>query len=119
LQRYGPQYYQTQMSYAYGGGGTVAQPIIEVDGQLRFGLPGTPLFPNLPSETILKPTLNWLIDSETAGPLNAELAYVTGGMSWKADYNAVAAETGDTIDLTGWVTMDNQSGKSFENATSS
>jgi len=116
LQRYGQQYYGQQMSLAYGGGGQVSQPIIEVDGQLRFGLPGTPLFPNLPGETILKPTLNWLIDSDKAGALNAELAYVTGGMTWEADYNAVASEKGDTIDLTGWVTMDNQSGKSFENA---
>lgn len=113
MQRYGNQYYGQQMAYAYGGSGGTAQPIIEVDGQLRFGLPGTPLFPALPNDSILKPTLDWTLQTDKAGPLNAELAYVTGGMTWEADYNAVAPESGDTLDLTGWVTMDNQSGKNF------
>src|ERR1700734_3915384 len=40
---------------------TENQPIIEVDGKMRFGLPGQPLFPDLGDDTILKPTLNWLI----------------------------------------------------------
>lgn len=115
LQRYGQQYYQTQTAYAYGQGG-LSQPIIEVDGQLRFGLPGTPLFPSLGDDTILKPTLSWVLHADTAGPLDAELTYVSGGMTWDADYNVVAPENGDVVDMTGWVTMDNQSGKSFENA---
>ena len=37
------------------------QPIIEVDGVLRFGLPGQPLFPALSGDTVLKPTLSWLL----------------------------------------------------------
>ena len=38
------------------------QPIIEVNGRLRFGLPGEPLFPSLKDDTILMPTLHWLIE---------------------------------------------------------
>src|SRR5712671_4294157 len=34
------------------------QPIIEFDGRLHFGLPGTPIFPSLGDDTILKPTLD-------------------------------------------------------------
>ena len=56
------------------------------------------------------------MQSSKAGKLNAELCYVSGGMSWEADYNLVAPEDGAKLDLIGWVTMDNQSGKSFENA---
>jgi hypothetical protein len=37
-------------------------------------------------------------------------------MSWQADYNIVAPEKGALVDIVGWVTMDNQSGKTFENA---
>src|SRR5438045_9625435 len=37
-------------------------------------------------------------------------------MSWEADYNIVAPEKSDLLDFVGWVTMDNQSGKTFENA---
>src|ERR1035441_3740464 len=43
-------------------------------------------------------------------------SYVTGGMTWSADYNIVAPETGDVLDLLGWVTLDNQSGKQFDHA---
>ena len=39
MNRYGQQYYQNQMI------GASEQPVIEVDGQLRFSLPGTPIFP--------------------------------------------------------------------------
>lgn len=92
------------------------QPLIEVDGQLRFGLPGLPLFPSLTGDTILKPTLNWQVRTDKPGAFDAELSYVTGGMSWKADYNLIAPEKGDILDLVGWVTMDNHTGHIFENA---
>ncbi len=95
-------------------------PIIEVDGKLRFSLPGEPLFPALSGDVILKPALSWLLKSPTAGTSNAELSYITSGMTWKADYNIVAPETekagGDIVDVIGWITMSNQTGKVFENA---
>src|SRR5215469_3725102 len=92
------------------------EPIVEVAGQLRFGLPGTPAFPGLTSDTILKPRLEWLISTDKGGKFPAEFSYVTGGMSWQADYNIVAPEKGDSVDIVGWVTMDNRSGRTFENA---
>ncbi len=95
---------------------TQEEPIIEVGGQLRFGLPGTPIFPDLTSETILKPRLEWLISTDKGGKFPAEFSYVTGGMSWQADYNIVAPEKGDVADIVGWVTVDNRSGRTFENA---
>ena len=115
LGRYNTPYYQQQMAYANNAEGT-GQPIVEVDGKLRFSLPGQPLFPALGDDTILKPMLAWTIDSTAAAKLDAELAYVTGGMTWEADYSVVAPEQGDAVDLTGLVTMDNQSGKTFPNA---
>jgi len=77
---------------------------------------GTPLFPALSDDTILKPTLQWILSADKSGPLKAEFSYITGGLTWEADYNIVAPEKGDSVDLVGWVTMDNQSGKDFENA---
>jgi len=111
MRQYGTQYYQAQM--AQGGS---EQPIVEVDGKVRFGLPGTPLFPTLGNDTVLKPTLQWLLSTPNPGPLRAEFSYVTGGLTWEADYNIVAPEKGNAVDVVGWVTMDNQSGKRFQNA---
>ena len=101
----------------YGAGGqNPTQPIVEVNGKLQFSLPGEPLFPALGDDTILNPTLTWKLNSSTAAKFDAELAYVTGGLSWKADYNLVAQEKSDLIDIVGWVTFDNQSGKTFRDA---
>ena len=88
----------------------------EVDGRLQFSLPGRPLFPALGEDTILKPTFDWQLRSSAAGHNNAELSYISGGMSWEADYNVVAPEDRDLADITGWVTLDNQSGKTFDHA---
>jgi hypothetical protein len=97
----------------YTGGG---QPIIEVGGQIRFGLPGQPLFPSLSDDSILLPTLSWLIQSQTTGTTPLQLSYVTSGLTWSADYNLVAPEKGDVVDLIGWITMNNETGRTFENA---
>jgi hypothetical protein len=110
---YDQQYYQQQQVYANAGNG---EPIIEIDGKLQFGLPGQPVFPALTNETILKPTLSWLLQSDRLGNTNAEFSYVTGGMSWHADYNVVAPVNGNLLDIVGWVTLDNQTGKTFSNA---
>ncbi len=93
-----------------------ATPIIEVNGQLRFSLPGEPIFPALADDTVLKPTLTWQLASEAPAKFDAELGYVTGGFSWQAAYNLVAPEKGGTVDIAGWVTIDNHSGARFDNA---
>ncbi len=96
--------------------GSASKPMIESEGKVRFGLPGTPLFPPLQSDALLKPSLQWLIDSDYSGKVNAELAYLTSGLGWKADYNVIARSDSKTMDLNGWVTFQNQSGKSFKDA---
>jgi len=113
-QRYGQGFYQSQV--AYGNLQTGGSAIIEVGGQLRFSLPGEPLFPTLGDDTILKPTLTWQLASDRAAKLDAELSYVTGGMSWEDAFNLISSENGSTLDMVGWVTLDNQSGKTFDNA---
>ncbi len=96
------------------------QPIIEVNGLLRFGLPGEPQFPALTADSILKPTLNWLLQTNAPGKFDAEISYVSGGMNWQADYNLVVSDNpnakSDLLDMVGWITMNNHSGKTFENA---
>jgi hypothetical protein len=110
---YGQPYYQTQAAYVQAGAG---QPVIEVNGKLQFTLPGQPLFPALADDTVLKPTLSWELDTDKPGKTAAELSYVTGGMNWEASYNVVSPTKGTDLDLVGWVTLDNQSGKMFKDA---
>ncbi|HWB59117.1 MAG TPA: DUF4139 domain-containing protein [Chthoniobacteraceae bacterium] len=107
----------TVVRSGYGmGGRNPMQPVINVNGVLQFSLPGEPRFKGLGSDSILNPTMTWKLNASAAGKLNAEIAYVTGGLSWHADYNIVAGENSDNIDLVGWVTFDNNSGKTFKDA---
>jgi len=99
------------------GGIPTNSPIILVNGQLRFSLPGEPVFPALADDAVLKPTLTWRLTSDSAAKFNAELSYLTNGLSWQAAYNFVAPEKGDTLDLVGWVTFQNNSGKEFKDST--
>ena len=115
LQRYGQQYSYSQMVYASPQGG--GQPIVEVDGKIQFGLPGKPIFDALDPKAFLKPTLLWRLLSTAPGKQEVEFSYLTGGMRWEANYNAVAPEKGDAFDIIGWVTLENMSGKDFENAS--
>ncbi len=110
--RYGREYEMRQTSYA----SATASPIIELDGKVIFGLPGKPVFDILGEEEFLKPTLLWLLWTDKAGKHDLEFSYLTGGMDWEANYNAVAPETGDLLDIIGWITIDNQSGKEFADA---
>ena len=104
-------YYQRGVS-----GGGMGQPIIEMGGELRFGLPGQPIFPKLADDSILKPTLTWKIDAPQPAKFTGELGYITGGFHWIADYNVLAGERGDEVELVGWVGITNRSGTSFRDA---
>jgi hypothetical protein len=96
--------------------GNYVEPIIEVDGKLQFLLPGSPIFPSLGTDNILKPTLNWKLNSASSGKINAEVAYLSRGFTWEASYNLVATDQSDLLDVVGWVTMNNQSGMTFADA---
>ncbi|MGC6455543.1 MAG: DUF4139 domain-containing protein [Coraliomargaritaceae bacterium] len=89
-------------------------PIIEVEGALMTKLPGSPRFPSLGDDSVLLPTLEWKLFAEEAVELEAQLSYITGGLSWKADYNLILPEEGDDLVLTGWVSIQNKTGKTFE-----
>ena len=116
MQRYGQRYAQQQRAMYYGGGFAPEQPIIEVAGKLQFSLPGQPIFPTLGDDTILKPTLEWQLQTRQPAQLDAEARlrhrrHVLGGRLQRR-----RARDQRPLDIVGWVTMDNQSGKTFANA---
>lgn len=91
------------------------QPVLKIGGEITYGFPGRFAFPEVPSNLIAKPTLVWLADSG-APKQKLEVTYLTRGMGWKADYVLTLDEKDTKADLTGWVTLTNGSGTSYENA---
>lgn len=73
-------------------------------------------FPALPDGLITRPTLRWMLSSAQSGPQQVELTYLTGGMSWSADYIVLLARDNRSLDLNGWVTLVNNSGTTYRDA---
>ena len=71
------------------------------------------IFASIPSELIMKPSLVWNVDVQTSVKGKLELDYLISGIGWKSDY--ILNLNKDHADITGWITVDNRSGKRFEN----
>jgi hypothetical protein len=74
-------------------------------------------FPSLPDGLITRPTLFWLYQSAKAGTFPTRVSYQTGGMTWAAEYVGVLNGTEDKLDMSGWAAIDNNSGKTFTDAS--
>ena len=70
----------------------------------------------LPEGLKATPTLNWLLASDKAGAQESEISYITNGIGWKADYVALVNKNDTALDLTGWVTLNNNSGATYKDA---
>ena len=92
------------------------QSVLRINGEITYDFPGRIAFPEVPANLIAKPTLVWLLDSN-AQKQKVEATYLTRGLSWKADYVFVLDEKDTAGDLTGWVTLTNTTGASYENAS--
>jgi len=96
---------------------STAGPVFEINGQIHLGHNGRLVLPSLPENLVSKPTLVWLLRNAIAGPQRVEASYLTGGITWKADYVMVINAADTKSDVTGWVTIDNRSGATYGNAS--
>ncbi len=71
---------------------------------------------NLPGNLVTKPTLLWLVNSNTTSNELCQTTYTTEGIGWKSDYLAILNANEDSIELSGWVTINNKSGASYKDA---
>jgi hypothetical protein len=90
--------------------------VYEMDGEIAISPPGRVVLPALPEGLISKPSLVWLLENGRRNH-TVEASYLTTGIGWKADYVAVLAKDDNKLDLSGWVTINNTSGATYENAT--
>ena len=72
--------------------------------------------PTLPEGLRTRPTLVWLLQAEKGGATPVELSYLTGGLSWHAEYVAVTDEKDTSMDLSAWVSLENSSGATYPDA---
>ncbi len=90
--------------------------VLKVGNRIETGVPGRIVYDDVPDNLRDRPTLVTQLSNKTAGEQKVELSYLTGGLGWKADYVAELNEKDDKLDLSGWVTLTNTSGTSYNNA---
>jgi hypothetical protein len=73
-------------------------------------------FYELGKELALRPTLTWQMISESDGPRDVEVSYLTSGMTWHAEYAAKLSADEKSMELLAWASIDNKTGMSFEDA---
>jgi len=91
-------------------------PIYQINGEIFLGHPGIRVLPKLPENLIAKPTLTWLYESTARQAHSLEVSYLTQQINWKADYVVVVSQDDTQADISGWVTLDNQSGATYRDA---
>lgn len=74
------------------------------------------LFSKLPEGLLTRPTLVWTVSSEAGGRQLVKVSYVANAISWRADYTLVSSPDDKTVDMSGWVTINNQSGTTYPEA---
>jgi len=90
--------------------------VLKIGTKIITNPKGEYIFDNVPDNLRDQPTLVTQLTSSSAKTQTVELGYLTSGLSWKADYVAELSADDSHLDLTGWVTLSNQSGTQYNNA---
>lgn len=86
---------------------------IETEGPLN---PWRIFFDEVPQGLRERPTLILELETTEFGEHTLDLVYLSGGLSWQADYVATLAEGQESLDLQAWATLNNTSGATYPNA---
>ncbi len=90
--------------------------VLKMGNRIETGNPGRIVYDDVPANLRDRPTLVTKLNNNAASDQTVELSYLTGGLGWKADYVAELNAKDNAIDLSGWVTLTNTSGTSYNNA---
>jgi len=98
-------------------GGVVLQIGDRIEVLRDDGLPARVIFDQVPASLRARPTLSVTVQADGGGPRAVALTYLTPGLGWSADYVALFDEANSRMDVQGWVTLTNNSGTPYVNAS--
>jgi len=98
-------------------GGVVLQIGDRIEVLRDDGLPVRVIFDHVPGGLRPRPTLSVTLEAPRGGRQPVTLTYLTPGLSWSADYVALFDERAGRMDVQGWITLANESGTTYRNAS--
>jgi hypothetical protein len=96
--------------------GVANGPVLDIGGKIHTEVPGRIVYDALPPGLRATPTLLLTVTGAANKDAEAEFSYLTGGLSWHADYVAQVDADAGRMDLTAWATVTNTSGVDFKDA---
>lgn len=90
--------------------------VLQIGQRIETGVPGRLVFDDVPPNLRDRPTLVMSLQNTGPAQQDVELSYLTGGLSWKADYVVELNAAEDALDVSGWLTLTNTSGATYRNA---
>jgi len=90
--------------------------VLKMEDHIETGIPGRIVYRDIPENLRDRPTLVVQLGAKRAGTHDVELGYLTGGLTWKADYVAELNAKDDMLSVNGWVTLTNTSGTTYGDA---
>ncbi len=90
--------------------------VLRVGGRIETNPPGRIVFNEVPADLHATPTLSLTFAEALRAPIDAQMAYLTSGVSWSAVYTAVLTPAHDQVDLNAWAKVTNNAGVDFTNA---
>ncbi len=90
--------------------------VYKINDEIYLGHSGHKILPEIPENLIAKPTLMWLYENKSDKKHHLQTSYLTTNIYWKADYIVVLNKDDSEADISGWVSIDNKSGVTYNNA---
>ena len=91
--------------------------IVNFGDEIAIAPEGTITLGSVPADLKTVPTLVWLVDNNKAGSRLLETTYISSNIRWQADYVLVLDRDRPMFDLSTWVSLENQSGAQYANAS--
>ena len=98
-------------------GGVVMQIGDRIEVLRDDGIPARVIFDKVPETLRPRPTLSVTVNADGGGRRPVTLTYLTPGLAWAADYVALFDEANGRMDVQGWITLTNNSGTPYINAS--
>lgn len=74
------------------------------------------VFDQVPDNLRTTPTLSLRLKQSAEGVKDVEMTYLTTGLNWQSDYVLQLNDASDSASLDSWITLNNHSGISYQNA---
>ena len=90
--------------------------VVQMNGRIQTNPPGRVVYDGLPPGMHATPSLSLTVAGTPGQDMESELSYLTGGLSWRADYVLQYDPDAGRMDLNAWASVTNTTNLDFKDA---